>query len=155
MRRQDRQISDENELTEILTKCKYTVISMCKDNEPYIVTLSYGWEKEKNVLYIHTGKKGQKIDFIKYNPNVCATIIDDLGYIMNECGHEYRTIIIKGVISFVESIEEKKYGMEIILKHLEDTPHIIKERSLKNDEIYNNIETLRLDIKSLTGKKGR
>jgi len=36
---------------------------------------------------------------------------------MCECGHEYRSIVINGRISFVESLEEKKYGMEVILNH--------------------------------------
>jgi nitroimidazol reductase NimA-like FMN-containing flavoprotein (pyridoxamine 5'-phosphate oxidase superfamily) len=155
MRRQDRQLNDENELKEILLKGKYIVIAMCRNNEPYIVALSYGYDELQNVLYVHTGTQGLKIDFIKYNPKVCATIIDDIGYIMNECGHEYRSVVINGKVSFVENLEEKKHGMEVILKHLEDQPNIVKERSLKKDEVYHNIAILRLDIESLTGKKGR
>jgi uncharacterized protein len=155
MRRQDRQINDVNELSEILSQGKYIVVSMCRDNEPYIVTLSYGFDKTQNVLFLHTGPKGLKVDFISYNPNVCATIIDDRGYLMGECGHEYRSIVINGRISFVESLEEKKYGMEVILNHLEYNPYIIKEKTLKNENMYNNISILKMDIMSLVGKKGR
>jgi uncharacterized protein len=154
MRREEMQITDENELNEILTQGKYTIISMCRDNEPYIVTLSYGYDKRKNVLYLHTGLKGLKIDFLNSNANVCATIIDDRGYIMGQCNHKYRSIVINGKISFVENLEEKKYGMEVILDHLEDNPSVIKERSLKNEEMYNSIAILRLDIKDMIGKKG-
>jgi nitroimidazol reductase NimA-like FMN-containing flavoprotein (pyridoxamine 5'-phosphate oxidase superfamily) len=154
MRRKELQITDENELNEILTQGKYIIISMCRDNEPYIVTLSYGYDKRKNVLYFHTALKGLKIDFINSNANVCGTIIDDRGYIMGECNHKYRSIVINGKISFVENLEEKKYGMEVILDHLEDNPSVIKERSLKNDEMYNSIAILRLDIEDITGKKG-
>lgn len=155
MRRKDRQITDENELNEILTQGKYTIISMCRDNEPYIVTLSYGYDKGKNVLYFHTGLKGLKIEFINSNSNVCATIIDDGGYTMGECAHKYRSIVINGKISIVENLEEKKYGMEVILEHLEDNPSVIKERALKNEKIYNSIAILRLDIKDIIGKKGQ
>jgi uncharacterized protein len=88
MRRNDRQITDETELSEVLTQGKYAMIAMCRENEPYIVTLSYGYDKSKDTLYLHTGLKGLKIDFITYNPNVCATIIDDGGYIMGECSHK-------------------------------------------------------------------
>lgn len=154
MRRKEMEITDENELNEILTQGKYTIISMCRDNEPYIVTLSYGYDQRKNVLYFHTGLKGLKIDFVNSNANVCATIIDDRGYIMGECNHKYRSIVINGKISFVENLEEKKYGMEVILDHLEDNPSVIKERSLKNEEMYNSIAILRLDIKDIIGKKG-
>jgi uncharacterized protein len=155
MRRQDRQINDENELSEILSNGKYIVISMCRENEPYIVSLSYGYDKTNNVLFMHTGLKGLKIDFITCNPNVCATIIDDGGYIMGDCSHKYRSIVIDGKISIVENLEEKKYGMDVILNHLEETPSVIKERALKNENMYNNIAILRLDITSLTGKRGQ
>ncbi|PRR84023.1 pyridoxamine 5'-phosphate oxidase family protein [Clostridium luticellarii] len=155
IRRQDRQINDESELSEILSHGKYIVISMCRDNEPYIVSLSYGYDRTQNVLFLHTGLKGLKIDFISYNPNVCATIIDDRGYIMGECGHEYRSIVINGKISFVENLEEKKYGMETILNHLENVPSIVKEKTLKNDNVYDSIAILKMDIINLTGKKGR
>jgi nitroimidazol reductase NimA-like FMN-containing flavoprotein (pyridoxamine 5'-phosphate oxidase superfamily) len=155
MRRQDRQINDENELSEILLHGKYTVISMCYNNEPYIVTLSYGYDKSQNALYLHTGLKGLKIDFITHNPNVCATIIDDRGYVMGECGHKYRSVVINAKISFVEDLAKKKYGMEVILKHLEDTPSVVKEKTLKNENMYNNIAILKMDIISLTGKKGQ
>lgn len=155
LRRQDRQINNENELSEILLKGKYTVISMCRKNEPYIVTLSYGYDKSQNALYLHTGLEGLKIDFIKYNPNVCATIIDDRGYIMGECGHEYCSVVINGKISFVQNIEEKKRGMEVILNHLENTPSVVKEKALKNEKVYTNIAVLRMDIINIIGKKGR
>lgn len=155
MRRKDREVTDEEELREILMQGKYAVISMCRDNEPYIVTLSYGYDRLKNSLYLHTGLQGLKIDFIKYNPNVCATIIDDKGYIMGECGHKYRSIVIDGKISFAKDLEEKKYGMEIILKQLEENPSVVKSKALKSEKMYDNIAILRLDIRSLSGKKGQ
>jgi uncharacterized protein len=45
--------------------------------------------------------------------------------------------------------------MEIILNHLEDNPSVVKEKALKNEIMYNNISILRLDIKTLIGKKGQ
>lgn len=155
MRRSDRQITDQNELDEILTAGKYIIISMCRDNEPYIVTLSYGYDKAWNALYIHTGQKGMKIDFITANPYVCATIIDDGGYITGECGHAFRSIVIDGKLIFVEDLEEKKHGMTAILNQLENKSDVVRERSLKNDKVYDGIAVLRLDIINLIGKKGR
>jgi len=155
MRRKDRQITDEIELNEILAQGKYATIAMCHENEPYIVTLSYGYDKTKESLYFHTALKGLKIDFLSYNPRVCVTIINDCGYIMGECGHKYRSIVIKGEISFVKTLDEKKYGMKIILDHLEDNPSLIREKKIKSETMYNNIAVLRLNIESLAGKKGQ
>ena len=155
MKKQDRQISDSGEIAEILQKGRYTVIAMCRDNEPYIVTLSYGYDKAGNALYFHTAKSGLKLDFISRNPEVCAAVIDDKGYIMNECAHEYRSVVLNGRMSIVDKLEEKKHGMEILLKHLEDTPGIMKEKHFMNDNIYENFVILKLDITDITGKKGR
>jgi nitroimidazol reductase NimA-like FMN-containing flavoprotein (pyridoxamine 5'-phosphate oxidase superfamily) len=154
MRRLDRQI-DDKEISDILEKGRYAVIAMCSGDEPYIVTLSYGYDTKQNVLYMHTGTKGQKVDILKQNPNVCATVIDDLGYLMDECGHRYRSVVMEGKITFVDQLEEKISGMEVILNHLEENPSIVRERSLKSPEIYSGISILRLDIVSVTGKKGR
>ena len=155
MNRKDREITELKEIVAILQEGKYAVISMCRDNEPYIVTLNYGYDTDKNALYFHNALQGLKIDFIKCNPNVCATVIDDRGYIMNECAHAYRSVVFWGKMSIVEDIVEKKHAMEILLNHLEDNPDIIKERSLKNDEVYSELGILRLDIMEITGKKGR
>jgi Predicted flavin-nucleotide-binding protein len=155
MRKQERQITDEKELQEILTQGKYAIIAMCRDNEPYIVTLSYGYDHSQNALYFHTGTKGLKIDFIQHNPDVCATIIDDRGYCKNECSHAYRSIVLFGKMAYIEDIREKKRGMEVLLNHLEENPGPIKERTLKNEKVYENVAVLKLNITEISGKKGK
>jgi nitroimidazol reductase NimA-like FMN-containing flavoprotein (pyridoxamine 5'-phosphate oxidase superfamily) len=152
MYKKEREIKDKEELIEILKQGKYAVMSMCRNNEPYAVTLSYGYDKDKNSLYFHTAAKGLKIDFIKQNPRVCATIINDKGYVMNECDHKFRSIVFWGEMYVVQDSEEKKHGMEILLNHLEDNPRELKEKFLKNDETFKKTTLLRLDIKKLTGK---
>lgn len=56
MRRVEKEISEKRDLTMILKGGKYTVISMCKENEVYLVTLSYGYDESKNALYFHCAK---------------------------------------------------------------------------------------------------
>lgn len=155
MRRQDREITDQNEIREIITQGKFAVIALCFENEPYIVTLSYGYDQEKNVLYFHASSIGLKLEFIRKNPKVCVTIIDDQGYIMDECEHAYRTIVINGEIHIVEQLEEKKHGLNVMLNHLENKPEMMKEKVIKSDEAYKNVAVLKLDILSISGKKGR
>lgn len=111
MRRSDRRIKDGTIIEEIIRSGKYAVIAMCEKNNPYIVTLSYGYDKENNCLYFHCAKKGRKIDCINENSRVCATIIDDGGYLQNECAHRYSTVVISGDLITVESLQEKQHGM--------------------------------------------
>jgi len=153
--RPNREIISDSEINDILLKGKFTVISMCRDNEPYIVTLSYGFDAKKNSLYVHCAPLGLKIDFIKSNPRICATVIEDGGYIADECGHNYRTVVFWGEMHFVEDLEEKKHGMGILLNHLEKNGQVIQEKLLKSDDYYSKMEMLRIDIKQIHAKAGR
>ena len=128
---------------------------MCRDNEPYIVTLSYGYDTEKQSLYFHCASKGLKLDFLSSNKKVCATIIEDGGYLINECAHEYKSVVFWGDMYKVDDLNEKKHGMHTILHHLEHKDSIIKEKVLKSNEFYSKMEILRLDIKQIHGKAGR
>jgi nitroimidazol reductase NimA-like FMN-containing flavoprotein (pyridoxamine 5'-phosphate oxidase superfamily) len=152
MQKKERQINNQDELIEILKQGTYAVISMCRNNEPYIVTLNYGYDSDKNALYFHSGLQGLKIDFLRHNPNVCATVIEDKGYRMNDCDHKYRSVVFWGKMSIVKNLEEKEQGIEVILNHLENNPEKIRERFLKTEERYHNVTILRLDIRELTGK---
>lgn len=153
MNKKEREITDPSQLIEILKQGKFTVISMCRDNEPYIVTLSYGYDAAKNALYIHCAPKGLKIDFIKQNPNVCATVIEDRGYVMNDCKHAYRSVVFWGEMFLVEDIEEKKHGIDVLLAHLESDPDSARKRFIKSEQRYHDTTILRLDLKELTGKR--
>ncbi|MCC7212329.1 MAG: pyridoxamine 5'-phosphate oxidase family protein [Candidatus Brocadia sp.] len=155
LQKKEREIHDRNELLRIIKAGKYLTIALCRNNEPYVVTLSYGYDERKNAFYFHSRRRGLKSEFLQVNPHVCATIIEDKGYIMNECAHEFRSVIIRGNIYFVETLEEKKQGMDILLKHLEDNPDKIRQESLSNDVVYRSLEILRLDVTDMQGKWGR
>ena len=60
-----------------------------------------------------------------------------------------------GDIHFVSDLEEKKYGMGILLNHLENNGQVIMEKLLKSQDYYSNMEVLRIDIKQIHAKTGR
>lgn len=156
MNRSDREIKDELELKKIVENGKFVVISMCSDNSPYVVTLNYGYDDRKNALYFHTAFRGLKLDIIKQNPNVCATVIEDLGYKPGECDHSYRSVVFWGKMSVINDLEEKKHGLNMLLNHLEEEPDEVRKKLLKEDSRYEKMRMaiLRLDIEEMTGKEG-
>jgi len=156
MNRSDREIEDELELKRIVRNGKFVVISMCSDNSPYVVTMNYGYDDRKNALYFHAAFKGLKMDIIKQNSNVCATVIEDLGYKPGECDHGYRSVVFWGKMSVIDDLEEKKYGLNILLNHLEEQPDEVKKKLLKEDSRYEKMQMaiLRLDMEEMTGKEG-
>ncbi len=156
MNRSDREITDELELKKIVENGKFVVISMCSDNSPYVVTLNYGYDDRKNALYFHTAFRGLKLDIIKQNPNVCATVIEDLGYKPGECDHNYKSVVFWGKMCIIDDLEEKKYGLNMLLDHLEEEPDEVRTKLLKEDSRYEKMQMaiLRLDIEEMTGKEG-
>ncbi|MFX0035427.1 MAG: pyridoxamine 5'-phosphate oxidase family protein [Candidatus Hermodarchaeota archaeon] len=152
LRRSEKEIKNGEEIKEILKNGKFAVISMCKENQPYIVTLSYGYDESKNALFFHCAKEGQKIDFINSNPYVCGTVIEDNGY-KEGCGQAFRSVVFKGQMVILEKLDEKKYGIEILVNHLETDPELIKKKFLQKDIVYENLGILRFDIANITGKE--
>lgn len=148
------EITDKEEILRLLKGGKYAVIAMCRNNEPYVVTLSYGYDEEQNALFFHSANKGLKLDFISENPNVCTTIIEDRGYVKDKCNHNYASIVIWGKISILQELEEKKHAMEVMLHHLEENPEPIKDRNLRNEAVYNNFTLLKLEIDEITARQG-
>jgi len=152
LRRKDRQISETEELEGLLKRGKFAVIAMSKDDEPYIVSLSYGYDAERRRLYFHCAKTGRKLDWLRANPRVCATILEDRGYVETECEHAYRSLVFDGSMQVVEEIEEKKRAIGILLAHLEKDPAPILARNIVDDASYDKVAVLRLDIGELCGK---
>jgi uncharacterized protein len=70
MRRTNREIKEQTAIDEIIRSTNTCRLAMSKDNQPYVVPLSFGYDGED--IYFHTATKGQKIDFIEANPNVCV-----------------------------------------------------------------------------------
>ncbi|MDP4269334.1 MAG: pyridoxamine 5'-phosphate oxidase family protein [Bacteroidota bacterium] len=153
--RPNREIKADSDIYEILKNGKYSVISMCRDNEPYIVTLSYGFDSENKTLYFHCAPQGLKLDFIGANSQVCATVIEDGGYVINECGHNYRTVVFWGIMTIVTDLEEKIHGMSVLLNHLESDSMVIKDKLFKSNDYHSKMVVLKLDITQIHGKEGR
>jgi nitroimidazol reductase NimA-like FMN-containing flavoprotein (pyridoxamine 5'-phosphate oxidase superfamily) len=153
--RPNRELADKSDIDIILNEGKFAVISMCRENEPYIVTLSYGYDSENKTLYFHCANEGLKLDFLKSNENVCATVIEDKGYVMNECGHKYESVVFWGDMQIVNDLHEKKHGMSILLHHLEENDSVIKEKQLMSDDSYSKMKILKLKIGQIHGKAGR
>ncbi|MFX1502615.1 MAG: pyridoxamine 5'-phosphate oxidase family protein [Promethearchaeota archaeon] len=152
MRKNEREIKDKNKIKDILKGGKYATISMCREKEPYIVTLSYGFDEEEFALYFHSANLGLKLDFLKENSYVCGTVIEDLGYISGACSHKYRSTIFWGNMMVINEIEEKKHGFNVLLNHLEENPGKMKNRFFKTEKTYRDTCIMKLAIKSIFGK---
>ena len=152
MQKAEREIQEKAIQNEIIRNGKFTTIAMCRNNEPYIITLSYGFDQDKNTLYFHSAKEGLKFEFLNENSSVCGTVIEDHGYNENRCSHSYRSVVFWGKMILIKDLSEKIHGFDILLNHLEQSPAKLKRKFLKNPEVYYNTSILRLDIDEIKGK---
>jgi nitroimidazol reductase NimA-like FMN-containing flavoprotein (pyridoxamine 5'-phosphate oxidase superfamily) len=147
------EILSEAEKEELLRQGNHVSIALCDNNTPYVVSLSYGYDREGNCLYFHCANHGDKLDFIRKNPKACATLLKDNGYLHGQCSHDYESLIMRGTMHIVSDLAEKKHAFKILLHHLEKDPQPIFDRNIKSDATYNGIIVLRLDMDSVIGKK--
>jgi len=152
-RRKRNEIIHEAERVALLKNGTYATIALCSENIPYIVTMSYGFDQENGCLYFHCANKGDKLDFIMKNSEVCATIIKDNGYLEGKCDHDYQSLVIRGTLTIVRELPEKKHGLQVLLNHLEKDPQPIVDRTIKNDASYEGVTILKLSMNSIVGKK--
>ena len=154
MQKSECEITDPDIIEEIITRGKFLTLALCRRDEPYILTLDYGYDTVAHCMYFHSAKRGLKLDILKENSAVCGTIIEDNGYNEKACTHAYRTLVFTGSIEVLKTLEEKKAGIEVMLKHLAEEPDTMRKRLLARGETYNNIVVLRLKIDEITGKEG-
>lgn len=152
MRRKEKKITSKNELIDIFKKSKYVTIAMCVDNNPYLVTLSHGFDATNDSIYFHCAKEGKKIDILKQNNVVWGQALIDNGYVEGKCDHLYATTQFKGTVSFIEDINEKEKALKIMIKQQEKIPEtVMKEQITK--EAVKNVTIGRIDLTFLSGKK--
>ncbi len=156
LRRADRALTDNAELHSVLRSGRTVTVAMCHDGEPYLVTLSYGYDEERDALYVHMATIGRKIDALATDPRVCATVIVDGGYQHGECKHLYESVVLTGRMSLVTDPEEARHGMRVLLGHQEDDPDDVWERqALDREETWRRLSVARLDVEEITGKASR
>ena len=152
MQKPDREITDPSEVKGILARGKYATIALCRDGEPYVVTLSCGFDETRRALYFHSALKGLKLEFLRANPRVCATVILDLGYRPGRCSHGYRSVVLRGRMGLVDDLDEKKHALDVLLHQLEPEAEAVRKRQLPDDAAYRDVGILRLDIEDMRGK---
>lgn len=152
LQKQDRQITDDEEIEQILTSELVITMAMCRNNIPYLVTMDYYYDNAKNAIFFHCSNKGKKIDYLKANGKIWAEIMQDHGYIKNECSHAYKSVHIKGNVKFIEDDLEKRDILSQMIHKFEQNPEGLVERFIKNSKKL-NVSIGKIEIEQIWGKK--
>jgi nitroimidazol reductase NimA-like FMN-containing flavoprotein (pyridoxamine 5'-phosphate oxidase superfamily) len=152
IRRKEKEIRDKNEMLSILESAEYITLAMCAGSEPYLVTLSHGYDRERHCIYFHCAKEGKKIDVLKTNNVVWGQALLDKGYIHGACDHLYATAQFKGRVTLIEDLREKRHALEVMINALEKDPQKVMEEQL-TDKSIRDVHIGRIDIDDVSGKK--
>lgn len=119
MRRKERDVTSPESINAILTEAKICHLGMCIDNMPYVVPVNFVYIDKK--LYIHSSIKGKKIEILRKNPNCCVQVELDGGFIPSadpddacESDYRYKSLIAKGLVTFIEENRNKLVFLEAI-----------------------------------------
>jgi len=152
IRRKDKAITDDSEVKAILREAKHITIAMSLDNEPYLVTLSHGFDEKRNCIYFHCAPEGRKIDTLGSNPRIWGQALLDDGYQQGSCDHLYRTAQFHGTVKFINDQAEKEHALRIMINQLDNDPEIVIKNQI-TPQSTKRILIGRIDIDFLSGKK--
>jgi nitroimidazol reductase NimA-like FMN-containing flavoprotein (pyridoxamine 5'-phosphate oxidase superfamily) len=151
VRRRDKEISEETVLKKILKSTKYVTVAMSMDNQPYLVSLSHGYDENRNCIYFHCASEGKKLDYLKANNVVWGQALLDYGYVEGECDHLFASVHFRGEVFFVTDADEKLHAIKTMMRQLDRNPDaLIAEINL---EKLRNTTIGRISIDFMTGKK--
>jgi nitroimidazol reductase NimA-like FMN-containing flavoprotein (pyridoxamine 5'-phosphate oxidase superfamily) len=149
LRRSDKEVTDPQELENIIRSSPVCRIGLCDGDQPYVVPVCFGYES--GIMYIHSYPGGKKMEIIRKNPRVCIEIDSGIEPVPAESpcnrGMKYRSVIAFGTCRVLSGTDEKKNALKIILEHYgvnrEDVP----------DFSPDGVDVITIDIETITGKK--
>jgi nitroimidazol reductase NimA-like FMN-containing flavoprotein (pyridoxamine 5'-phosphate oxidase superfamily) len=149
VRRKEKQITERKEIDAIIHASPVCRMAMARDNQPYLVPLSFGYDG--SAVYIHTAARGKKIDFIQANPRVCIEFEHQVSLVGEDnlaCkwSFKFKSVIGFGTIRELRDPEQKQQGLDQIMRHYSDKAWTFDPKAVEKTRVW------RIDLESLSGK---
>lgn len=152
MRRKDREVTNKEEIFEILQRCETIRIAMQGENYPYCVPVSFGLEIKEGVvtLYFHCAKMGLKVETLSKNPHVCVEADQMIRVEKTRYGitARYESVIGFGTCSFIDSEEELKYALKKVVDH-----YGYEDYSIDDCASLSHVLAGKIVLEEVTGKR--
>ncbi|MDP8200535.1 MAG: pyridoxamine 5'-phosphate oxidase family protein [Candidatus Tenebribacter burtonii] len=136
-------------MLDIITKTQVCYLGMSKGNLPYVLPINFGFHD--NTIYFHCALKGEKIEILKDNPNICLVFNIDNKLINNvpqdDWSIYYKSVIVYGKIQFIKDITEKQEAINIMFRHYEGINYTLPKTVLERTMF------MKVKIEKMTGKQ--
>lgn len=152
MRKKEREITDAQEVMDVIKRCDTIRLGIQDEPYPYVVPVSFGVaaEGEMPVFYFHGAKLGKKHTLLAKNANVC--IEADICHSFVKSGTS-ATCVYESVIGYgraaVVTGEEAEKGMKLLLEHCGF------EGMKYNKKVLDKMFVYKITLDSITGKRRR
>lgn len=152
MRRKDKEIVGRAEIDAILRGSQVCRLALAKDNEPYLVPVSFGYDG--SAIYLHTASAGRKIDFFLANPRVCfefernVEVRADPALACKWTMH-YESVIGWGTIAEIVEPVEKERALNEIMRQYSGRDWNFEPLAVAR------VRTWKITIDAMTGKRSQ
>lgn len=151
--KREREVTDINEIKEILDKSMIVHIGMIDGDEPYVVPMNYGYTLEDGELciYLHGATVGRKIDIIRANPKVFFEMECDVepfeGKVACQYGTTYASVMGRGTAEVLTDVDEKIDGLTKFMKTQTGKNFTFDEK------MVSIVSVIKITAKDFTAKK--
>ncbi len=157
MRRNDREVTDWEEITDIIRRCEVCHIAFHGVEYPYVVPLNFGFEVrgKQLFLYFHGAAEGHKHELLRENPKVAFAMEHMMGIsgsangMACRCTAFYESVMGEGILEYMEG-EEKIAALHCLMQHYTTGP---LARLHFEPEVLEKTAALRLTVHSFTAKR--
>jgi nitroimidazol reductase NimA-like FMN-containing flavoprotein (pyridoxamine 5'-phosphate oxidase superfamily) len=119
-------------------------------NEPYLVSLSHGYDEARNCLYFHPAPRGKENSLFENQQQGLGANPLDYG-VTDECDYAYTSMDFSGTVCLIENLADKQRAIEVVVRQLSANPEA-KLENIKPDKLAKTTMG-RMNIEYLTGKK--
>lgn len=153
MRRKDREITDMEEILQIIKKCSVCRLGLFDKDFPYVVPLNFGYEYKDSVLtlFFHGAKEGKKLDLIQADNRASFEMDCSHKLIPGEmaCDYtmEYESVMGQGFVEILPK-EEKVSALNALMQKYTKG----KEFQYRDSDL-DEVEVFKLTVKQITGKR--
>ena len=153
MRRNDREITDNELIKSFVSEEKIMRIGFNDNGEVYIVPVNYGFTENdgKFTFYFHGAVAGRKYELAESTPTFGFEIDGRYELIAADtaCGHSagFMSVIGTGALSLIDDTDEKKAGLEYVMKQTAGRTGLEYD-----DDILSRTAVFRLEVKTMSCK---
>ncbi len=149
MRRQEKEITNREEIDDIIRGARVCRLGLADGNQPYVVPMNFGYAPP--YLFFHCAQEGRKLEILKKNAKVCFEFdhLEKLNKHAQACewGASYTSVIGEGQAGLLSDPEQKRSALACIMAQYSSRAFEFPDDALARTAV------IRVEIKTVSGKR--